>query len=92
MILLGWFGPFCEEAVDECVSSPCQNGAVCLDLQANYTCACPFGKYLEFSKIMTYLITKTLKIIIFQDLQVETAKLNLRCVEKQVLAKMGLSV
>ncbi|CAH1977391.1 unnamed protein product [Acanthoscelides obtectus] len=39
----GWMGLFCETEVDECLSAPCQNGAVCVDLQGDYSCACLFG-------------------------------------------------
>ncbi|XP_049827916.1 protein eyes shut [Schistocerca gregaria] len=39
----GWSGTFCELPVDECASTPCQNGAVCVDLKADYACACLFG-------------------------------------------------
>ncbi|XP_054282074.1 protein eyes shut [Macrosteles quadrilineatus] len=39
----GWTGRLCEVAIDECSSSPCQNGAVCIDLHASYSCACLFG-------------------------------------------------
>ncbi|XP_063218539.1 protein eyes shut [Bacillus rossius redtenbacheri] len=39
----GWTGALCGVATDECASSPCSNGAVCVDLHASYVCACPFG-------------------------------------------------
>nr|XP_015835340.1 PREDICTED: protein eyes shut isoform X1 [Tribolium castaneum]XP_015835341.1 PREDICTED: protein eyes shut isoform X1 [Tribolium castaneum] len=39
----GWEGLLCEGEVDECMSAPCQNGAVCVDLMADYSCACLFG-------------------------------------------------
>lgn len=42
---LGWTGPVCDIETNECMSDPCQNGAVCIDLHADYVCACPFGKY-----------------------------------------------
>ena len=31
-------------AVDECASSPCQNGGTCLNQQGLFTCVCPAGK------------------------------------------------
>ncbi|KAI5704103.1 hypothetical protein M8J75_002023 [Diaphorina citri] len=39
----GWTGSLCQSATNECESSPCQNGGVCVDLHAAYTCACLFG-------------------------------------------------
>ncbi|XP_065164400.1 protein eyes shut [Atheta coriaria] len=39
----GWTGLLCELEIDECMSHPCQNGAVCVDLHADYECACTFG-------------------------------------------------
>ena len=29
--------------IDECGSSPCQNGGICTDGINGYTCACPLG-------------------------------------------------
>ena len=39
----GWSGQTCQDPVDECASNPCLNGAVCVDLEAAWACACPDG-------------------------------------------------
>ncbi|XP_076253721.1 eyes shut [Rhynchophorus ferrugineus] len=39
----GWNGLICDREIDECMSAPCQNGAICIDLHADYECACLFG-------------------------------------------------
>ncbi|KAF5275697.1 hypothetical protein FQA39_LY06809 [Lamprigera yunnana] len=39
----GWEGFLCEVEVDECISAPCQNGAICVNLIDDYACACLFG-------------------------------------------------
>ncbi|XP_034670265.1 protein eyes shut [Drosophila subobscura] len=39
----GWHGRICQEEINECESSPCQNGGVCVDKLAAYACACPMG-------------------------------------------------
>jgi protein eyes shut len=36
----GWTGRFCSINIDECESSPCLNGAVCIDKIAGYACSC----------------------------------------------------
>lgn len=41
---LGWSHFLCETEIDECLSAPCRNGGVCIDLLADYSCACLFGK------------------------------------------------
>lgn len=41
--LPGWTGFLCNIEMDECLSSPCKNGAICIDLNADYACACSFG-------------------------------------------------
>lgn len=33
-------GSECELDIDECVSSPCKNGATCIDQPGNYFCQC----------------------------------------------------
>lgn len=39
----GWQGVYCDSEINECESSPCQNGAVCIDKLASYACACSMG-------------------------------------------------
>ena len=39
----GYNGTLCEVNIDECFSSPCQNGATCVDGVNGYTCNCSLG-------------------------------------------------
>ena len=41
-MLIYIIGTLCEVNVNDCASSPCNNGT-CLDLVNKYTCACPPG-------------------------------------------------
>ena len=36
-------GVICQESVNECESSPCQNGGFCSDLVSSYSCLCRAG-------------------------------------------------
>lgn len=36
-------GPRCDMDINECVSSPCQNGGKCIDAANRYHCLCPDG-------------------------------------------------
>ena len=39
----GWEGYNCEVNTDECKSSPCQNGGICTDKVASFSCQCVTG-------------------------------------------------
>ncbi len=39
----GWTGEHCDIDVDECVDSPCQNGAQCENLDGGFECVCVDG-------------------------------------------------
>jgi hypothetical protein len=41
----GWTGEYCQEQINECASTPCQNGGTCKDLVNGYQCTCPSGSY-----------------------------------------------
>lgn len=37
-------GHLCDEDIDECaISSPCRNGATCINTNGSYTCSCAKG-------------------------------------------------
>ena len=40
----GYFGLQCDTEMDECGSSPCNNGGRCIDLVNDYSCTCPPGR------------------------------------------------
>uniref|UniRef100_A0A182JZL7 Protein eyes shut n=1 Tax=Anopheles christyi TaxID=43041 RepID=A0A182JZL7_9DIPT len=39
----GYEGRLCDAEINECASTPCLNGAICIDKFASYVCACPMG-------------------------------------------------
>lgn len=45
--------------MDECASSPCLNGAVCVDREADYACACLFGKAKQENDVYLCYLNKT---------------------------------
>ena len=45
MMFEGWTGDTCEENVDECENSPCENGGMCMDMPGNFLCGCPMGRF-----------------------------------------------
>jgi len=40
----GFSGPTCQTDMDECASTPCRNGAKCLDRPNGYECRCAEGE------------------------------------------------
>ncbi len=43
----GFRGERCEEDIKECLPSPCQNDATCLDHRGRYECVCMPGESLN---------------------------------------------
>jgi len=43
LLSAGYEGIHCEVNIDECRSSPCLNGATCIDGVAEFHCHCPDG-------------------------------------------------
>lgn len=43
MCSAGYTGTLCERDVDECISEPCRNGALCRDGVDQYSCYCVPG-------------------------------------------------
>ncbi|XP_062851085.1 protein delta homolog 2 [Trichomycterus rosablanca] len=41
--LAGFTGPYCETNIDDCLMSPCANGATCVDGVNRFSCLCPAG-------------------------------------------------
>ena len=53
----GYTGPSCETDINECADNPCQNGGVCSNLLADYSCKCTdgfSGKNCEKGMTSTY--------------------------------------
>ena len=47
--IAGWTGTRCEDNVDECMDSPCENGGMCMDIPGDFFCSCPFGNSCRYS-------------------------------------------
>ena len=39
----GFYGPRCENEIDECIEQPCSNGAECINKINDFECICPPG-------------------------------------------------
>lgn len=74
----------CQSEVDECASSPCQNGAICIDMHADFACACPFGNLTLFYTISIFsssqhhTIQITIKTALNPNLNIWNTLSNLR--------------
>ncbi|XP_052462507.1 protein HEG isoform X1 [Carassius gibelio] len=55
--LPAWTGPFCTEDVDECVTSPCPQGSVCVNTGGSFSCECALGFDLEDGRSCTQVKT-----------------------------------
>ena len=42
---VGFTGSMCQIDIDECASTPCYNGAKCVDLPNMFECQCPEGEH-----------------------------------------------
>lgn len=49
----GFSGEMCQIDIDECSSTPCLNGAKCIDLPNGYDCECAEGKQ-ELSHVLQF--------------------------------------
>ena len=43
MVLFSASGDQCQTEIDECISNPCQNSGLCIDLINGYNCTCLAG-------------------------------------------------
>lgn len=47
VLTTGFTGEMCQIDIDECVSTPCYNGAKCLDRPNGYECECAEGSVIK---------------------------------------------
>ena len=52
--LTGYTGVRCEQEINECIPSPCQQGAECLNLIGQFECVCPPG--FEGALLHSYIL------------------------------------
>ena len=51
LLCAGWQGLNCNDDIDECLSSPCQNGATCYNTDGSYNCTCAEGYEGELCEV-----------------------------------------
>ncbi|VDK76769.1 unnamed protein product [Dibothriocephalus latus] len=55
----GYMGKYCEEVKDECLNSPCLNGATCVNAGGTFHCLCRegfTGQFCEFGEPVAFLM------------------------------------
>lgn len=66
VLTTGFTGEMCQVDIDECASTPCHNGAKCLDRPNGYECECAEGeKFLSLTATTNRGIDKSTNKINF---------------------------
>lgn len=74
--VLAWKGVDCEQDVDECQQSPCENNSTCRNLKGSFTCSClPGFKGTYYTQLVPS--SKLRKLVFFQKEQLAERKKSL---------------
>ncbi|KAK2904807.1 hypothetical protein QQF64_032935 [Cirrhinus molitorella] len=88
--LPAWTGPFCTEDVDECVSSPCPLGSVCVNTGGSFSCECALGFDLEDGRSCTQV--KTFLGTFIVNTSMHHRSLGLHELHKEILLLLNASL